>query len=682
MGKYGKKNHVKIDPLAYNTLLLGESKVGKEQPISEPILTEDGWIPMGDVNIGMKVYGEDGKLHDITGIYPQGVKKVYKITFSDGTSTRCGLEHLWMVKDRYDKSNNYKVIELKEIMKDYKKYTTNPEYKGGGCFSYRYSIPVANAIDFYNNSKPSIMPDNFIDTKNKCNVTDILTRMSNTKDNKNNRIKLFIPDKYKYSSISDRSMLLSAFINSIGKVSNDKKRINMIFKSQRLFDDLKDISRSLGYITITKENRNEYFMSISSSDYSKLTLSDDIKNELIGNDVEYIKSIVNIEYVSEEESQCIMVDNPNHLYITKDFIVTHNTTLIKEVCEKLAGEDGYMFLEIGQERGADAIEGIHYVNCPEWNMDYDDGENSAGFQDVIDDIIANKSTDYKNLKVVVWDTYDQLITIAEHESIRLWNKECRERNAPEKCTKSINAAWGGFQKGEKKAIELMFDAMADLRKVGVSTIIIGHVKNKDVSDAVTGETYQILTSDQAQTYFNALKKNLHFLGLAYIDRTIVKENTGKKNIVTGKDIKVNKVHNETRKIKFRDDNYAVDSGSRFADIVPEINMDSDEFIKALEDAIEAERKKSGKTFEETKAEQDALEHAKEERVAKEEKEKKLNDELNELKGEITSFFVDNKSDLNKIKPVLAKCKELGYANPNEISNIDDAKTILATTLTV
>ena len=82
------------------------------------------------------------------------------------------------------------------------------------------------------------------------------------------------------------------------------------------------------------------------------------------------------------------------------------TTLLKEVCEKLAGEDGYLFLECGAERGADSIEGINHINCPEWSMDYDEFTNSAGFIDVCDDIVANKTTEYPNLKVVIWDTYD------------------------------------------------------------------------------------------------------------------------------------------------------------------------------------------------------------------------------------------------------------------------------------
>lgn len=355
------------------------------------------------------------------------------------------------------------------------------------------------------------------------------------------------------------------------------------------------------------------------------------------------------------------------------------TTLIKEVCEKLSGEDGYMFMECGSERGADAIEGINYINCPEWNMDYDELTNSAGFADVCEDIIENKTSDYPNLKVVIWDTYDHLITIAEDEAVRLWNKDCRDSGHPEKGVKTINAAWSGYGRGEKKAMELMFDMMARLRNVGVATIVIGHVKTKDVSDVVTGESYQILTSDQQQNYFNALKKNLHFLGLAYIDRNIVKEKTGRKNAVTKKDETVNKVSSESRKIKFRDDSYAVDSGSRFANIIPEIDMNADEFIKALTDAIMAEQSKSGISVADAKKAQKKVADAEAKRVAKHEKETKTQKELDEIVADIVSWFAANKSDINAVKPVLEACKTRGYSNPKEITSVDDAKEILALT---
>lgn len=357
------------------------------------------------------------------------------------------------------------------------------------------------------------------------------------------------------------------------------------------------------------------------------------------------------------------------------------TTLIKNVCEKLVGEDGYIFLEFDKEHGADAIEGIMYENVLQWQaIDEDEDGNKiiddiivdgVGFEEIIEDIIENKTTDYKDLKVVIWDTYDQIIPIAEAEAIRLWNKEV----PADKKANSINAAWGGFGKGEKKAIELMFDAMERLRRVGVQTIVLGHVKTKDVTDVVTGETYQTLTSDQQNNYFNALKKNLHFLGLAYIDRTIVKEKTGKKNVVTKKEEIKGKVKQEVRKIKFRDDNFCVDSGSRFADIVPEINLDADEFIEALTNAIKAEQLKSGKTFEETKAEQEEALKIREKNIAEAEEKYKNAKEVKTVIDKITNYIKENKTDMTKIKPILTKCKELGYGNPTEITSLDDAEEV-------
>lgn len=357
------------------------------------------------------------------------------------------------------------------------------------------------------------------------------------------------------------------------------------------------------------------------------------------------------------------------------------TTLINDVCTKYTGSpDAVLFLEIGSERGADAIEGINYINCPEWEMDYDEFDNAAGFMTVCEDIIENKSQDYPELRAVVWDTLDQLINIAEAEVIRMWNRECRAAGHPEKAAKTINGCYSGYGRGEKKAIELMIDVMSRLRRVGVATIIIGHVKTKQIEDVLTGQSYQILTSDQQQNYFNAVRKNLHFLGLLYVDRQLAAEKTGKKVFGTNKDETVNKVIGETRKIRFRDDGAVVDCKSRFADIVPEIDCDADQFIKALTDAIKSEQSKSGVSFIEAEKKQKVHDAELESRVAANESAAKAQKELSITVDEIVTFFAENKSDLDKIKPVLKAVKDAGYGNPKDIDNIEVAKDILAMTL--
>lgn len=350
------------------------------------------------------------------------------------------------------------------------------------------------------------------------------------------------------------------------------------------------------------------------------------------------------------------------------------SSVIKEYCEKLAGEDGYIFLEVGKEDGQSAINGLNYVTCPEWDADYDEDTNTIGFNTFIEDVVENRSTDWKDLKVVVLDTYDEIFSVAEQEVIRMHNKD-----NPQKRAKSINACFGGYGAGLEKAIEIVLNALWSLKTVGVSFIVIGHTKSKNIVDPVTGEEYAQLTSNMSQKYFNALKTKVHFLGVAAIDRDIARKGTGKKDN-KGNEIKKGVVKNESRWITFRDDNYTIDSKSRFADIVDKIPLDADELIKALTDAIKAEASKSGKSIEDIKKQQDKAAKAEEKRIAEAEKSKKSKKELDERISQIVDFFAENKTNLDVIKPVLAKIKELGYSNPREIDNIDNANTILAMTL--
>ena len=347
------------------------------------------------------------------------------------------------------------------------------------------------------------------------------------------------------------------------------------------------------------------------------------------------------------------------------------STVIKEYCEKLA-PDQYMFLEIGKEDGGDALNGLMYLNCPEWDMDYEEDTNSIGFNTFIEDVCENRATDWKDLKVVVVDTMDELFAIAEPEVIAMHNRE-----NPTKRTKSIKAAFGGFQGGEEKAVEIVLDRLWSLKKVGVSFIVIGHTKTRNITDPVTGEDFLQLTTNMPQRYFNAIKTKVHFLGVAAIDREIVKEKTGKKDFVTKEDIKKGVVKGETRKITFRDNNFVIDSKSRFSNIVESIPLDSDALIKAITDAIESELKKSGKTVEESKVEQEKAEAKRLKRIEEAEKNARVEKELNETKAKIVEFFTVNKTDMTKIKPVLELCRNNGYSNPNEIDDISVAKTIFA-----
>ena len=350
------------------------------------------------------------------------------------------------------------------------------------------------------------------------------------------------------------------------------------------------------------------------------------------------------------------------------------TTIIKEMCEKLAGEDGYIFLECGKEDGADGINGINYLNCPEWSMDYDELTNSIGFEDFVDDVVENKTTEYPDLKTVVIDTYDQLLEISKPEVIRMHNSE-----NPDKQVKSIKAAFGGYMAGEDKATEIVLDKLWELKTVGVHFIIIGHVKQRQQDDVVTGQTYTSLTTNMSMRDFNAIKTKLHFLGVASIDREIVQEKTGKTKKEKGKDVNIMKgvITKESRKITFRDDSYSIDSKSRFADIVPEIPFDVDELIKALTDAIKTEASKGSKPVADLEKEQKAAEAERMKRIAEVEAANKVKKELEEINNKIKVFCTENKSKPAVLKPLIEAAKACGLKNPMAAEDVETAKKILS-----
>ena len=170
-----------------------------------------------------------------------------------------------------------------------------------------------------------------------------------------------------------------------------------------------------------------------------------------------------------------------------------------------------------------------------------------------------------------------------------------------------------------------------------------------------------LTKDKdGNVLFNDLCAGPHIPNTSYI-----KGNAITRNIVTG----------ESRKIAFRSDDYNLDSKCRFPQIQSVIDLDADEFIKAITDAIKAEQAKSGKSFEQSEAEQKAAEEKRMAEIAAAEEKNKAAKEVKEVVDKIMNFIKENKSNMSVVKPILAKCKELGIANPAEIDNLEDAMKV-------
>ncbi len=227
--------------------------------------------------------------------------------------------------------------------------------------------------------------------------------------------------------------------------------------------------------------------------------------------------------------------------------------------------------------------------------------------------------------------------------------------------------------GEDKAIELILEKLWKLKKIGINMFVIGHTKKRTKTDPVTGEEYDILTTNMSNRYFDAIQKKLHILGVGNIDREIVQEKTGKQ-IKIGQVVKAEikgRIQSEARTITFRDDNFSIDSKSRFKNITNSISFNADEFINAITDAI--------KLAHEEQQNKKALNVAMKEQ--EEQKEAMIEDTsetvlLDELKAKIKEYLSENIKNKANIVPLIEKSKELGYNNPLEVKTTNEAKQIL------
>nr|DAU04301.1 MAG TPA: Chromatin remodeling complex ATPase [Inoviridae sp.] len=377
-------------------LLLNQQGLGKEQPLSSKILTQTGWITMGEIKVGDKVAGEDGGFYSVTGVYPQGVKDVYELTFSDGSKCRCGLEHLWTVRSP---RGVFKTVTLKYLI-DSGLYNSVYNKRDKKTYNnWKWFLPTLHPIKFDNQEELPIDPwifgmllgdgsfrndisisiyeDDLYKRVNKYftdlgyGLRDGHTDRDNGGDyhiidmqNRHNRLTTtikslclfnhksedkFIPDVYKYSSTENRIRLLQGIFDSDGYISKSNGRTGVVSKgftistsSRRLSEDLYFLIKSLGgscnvgehetFFTYKGErkqglNNFEFYFKLPENiipftSEKHLRAWDNYKRK-----TSCYRSLRKVEYIGKEECQCIMVDNPTHLYLTDDFIPTHNTVV-------------------------------------------------------------------------------------------------------------------------------------------------------------------------------------------------------------------------------------------------------------------------------------------------------------------------------------------------------------------
>lgn len=347
--------------------LIGPAGVGKAQPLTSKIMIPNGYKTMGDMKIGEEISTPDGNTSRVIGVFPQGLKEIFKITFYDGTSTKCCGEHLWKVgnivdgwKDRVVDTNFIKenMYTSKGRRKLYIQTTQPVQHTRKDYVISPYVMGILLGDGCFVNRKPDfITADSYVATKILSEVTEdykvsrygdieyaIVKKKRSNKKNKyslelikyglmglNSKLK-FIPPDYLYGAVDQRVALLQGLMDSDGTVCKINGNVSYSTSSPRLADDFCQLIQSLGGVARMriKETTHSPNYNISVCLPNEIAIfSLPRKARLARARTKYFpkRYISNVEFVGEEETQCILVDSEDHLYLTDNYIVTHNTHL-------------------------------------------------------------------------------------------------------------------------------------------------------------------------------------------------------------------------------------------------------------------------------------------------------------------------------------------------------------------
>lgn len=384
--------HLQLNPTC-TILIKAPNGKGKAQPLEEPVLTANGWKKMGELTLNDKVINPvTGKPIKLLGIYDRGLLDTYKITFSDGSCTECAGDHLWSVFKSGKAKDRLRTLDTETLLKDYKvENKTAP-----GTFKYRYSTPLTVPIDGNYTKLPIhpyvlgfILGDGCISgnrstvrvSTNREDWPEIVDRLrsylpdpnlvhegTEVRGAKHFRIHglgkelkdlgligckskdKFIPELYLKSSIENRRLLLAGLLDTDGCVGS-KKKISKVStyssKSEHLRDGISYLVRSLGGLSTKNEStRFKYGRYTTSYVCSiRLTFNPFLRKYKTKSYGEFtrrnrmVNTIRNIEYIGKKVCRCIKVDSSEGLYITRDFIVTHNSTILSALVWAIYGKN-------------------------------------------------------------------------------------------------------------------------------------------------------------------------------------------------------------------------------------------------------------------------------------------------------------------------------------------------------
>ena len=401
---YFERGVIEVAPLAFMR--------GRAQPLSSSVLTPSGFQPIGDLRVGDLVIGSDGLPTPVLGVYPQGRKEVFRLRAQDGASTMCCGEHLWHVFTASDRRRGKpgRVVETREMVGRLRaahqhrfelpllsapvafppgEVPLDPYalglLLGDGCLTckttpsfstgdpelataleerlegieLRRKGPVDYILRHANGQRGGVIVVN--------PVTAVLRELGVAGTNSATK---FVPEVYLHNESWVRLAVLQGLFDSDGgpvTQSGRKCRIQYTTCSERLRDGVAFLVRSLGGVAYSRlrkavgrrpgrancrpvHHRSDAFVMDIRLPSGIEPFRLERKREQYRRDGggRPMRFVDEIEFVGEVETVCIQVAAADSLYVTDDFLVTHNTLndsfVILDEAQNTSPEQMKMFL--------------------------------------------------------------------------------------------------------------------------------------------------------------------------------------------------------------------------------------------------------------------------------------------------------------------------------------------------
>lgn len=318
-------------------LLSGIQGSGKAQPLRCKIATPSGWTTMGEIKPGDQVIAANGDTTTVLSIHPQGVQPTYRITLDDGGQTEASLDHLWQLSIMMPDDSWVDVI-----------MDTAAMLVHDGLMRIPHAAPVNHSqvplIDGLEEAayELGVYLSHIVLHAKKAPALESYSRAAQQKIKQYKvdcaKDEVRIPNEIFTQPPNVRQLLLNGIVDTAIKLNTRTPRVRMDTTTQQFVNDLKELSWSLG------------------QDGPQYVLCGEGKGILNQSLQRSHRSIHTIEKIEDQEVQCIYIDHPSHLYITDDYIVTHNTTLAQILINEMElDESDVLTINASDERGIDTF---------------------------------------------------------------------------------------------------------------------------------------------------------------------------------------------------------------------------------------------------------------------------------------------------------------------------------------